>query len=104
MPKTSEEIIKDYEDIEQRAIETFLLFVKNSKDSELEEDSKKLYKERQDFLFKKWFSSQELKDKLKEAEKRIDEQITHKVEGSSVELIRKDNTKQILNDCFGVGK
>lgn len=41
-----------------------------------------------------WFSKQEIQDKLKEAEKRIDEQITHKVEGSSVELIRKDNTKQ----------
>ena len=43
-----------------------------------------------------WFSEQELKDKLKEAEKRIDKELQTNYDCKK--------SKQILNDCFGVGK
>ena len=58
-----------------------------------------------DLMPKKWYSEQELKDKLKEAEKRIDEQqLKGKEEYVDGHNRGLDKAKQILNDCFGVGK
>ena len=63
---------------------------------------------------KKWFSEQELQSKLKEAEKRIDEQIETAQQLMRFDIEKKGmylqiveewiKAKQILNDCFGVGK
>ena len=54
----------------------------------------------------KWFSEQELKDKLKKAEKRIKKLCS--TEESSVILMSHKQTERailkILNDCFGDGK
>ena len=86
MPKTSEEIAK----------------IRNSRFTIL--GDKKDYA----FVKKLWFSEQELKDKLKKAENRIDaitmKQILELALNKPKESALKILVKQILNDCFGVGK
>ena len=129
MPKTSDEIHTEYADtfVSQRN------YFEGDKDEDYIKDSAKFDK----FANQIWFSEQELKHKLKEAEKRIDEikmidldLKTHLTENVMADLRHfenpilnkerlyssiennfrnlefwvKDKSKQILNDCFGVGK
>ena len=49
-----------------------------------------------------WYSEQELQDKLKDAEKRIDKYC--RVPDVMISIRDIKGVKQILHDCFGDGK
>ena len=55
-----------------------------------------------------WFSEQEIKDNLRKVEKKIDETkdkfLVASTYGKSKILKELEELKQILNDCFGIGK
>lgn len=89
MPKTSDEI---------NIILRELNFEVEQEDrfANTKEDFDKAYDNWDLFKNQVWFSEQELKNKLKEAEKRIDEKLT--------DYFNKMEAKTILNDCFGCGK
>ena len=93
MPKTSEEIVEELIDKDNFEDGEGIIYT---------------YKYSEEFLQTKWYSEQELQDKLKLAEKRIDETkhshghryIFHT--GSYNQGLER--AKQILCDCFGDGK
>ena len=98
MPKTSKEIEAMINDIS-------LCHCDLGYEAKHEENGYK-HQRRDEVRQRKWFSEQELKDNLKEAEKRI--KILCSTEESSVILMSHKKTERailkILNDCFGVGK
>ena len=91
MPKTYEEIYVEYAD--------------NNVSSRKDKD---YIKEFDKFANQICYSEQEIKDKLKKAEKRIDaitmKQILELALNKPKESALKILVKQILNDCFGAGK
>ena len=94
MPKTIEKVIQEFTGKDDIEIHQFIYDIAKDKFT-LETKNKKL------------FSEQELKDKLKKAEKRIDEikyLFICEVHNHSLDLCGMKELKQILNDCFGVGK
>ena len=94
MPKTTEKIIQEFTGKDDISIHQFIYDF--SKDNFTLQTKNKI-----------WFSEQELKDKLKEAEKRIDKiecLLICEVHNQSLDLCGMKELKQILKNCFGDGK